>query len=142
MSTPTTAPATAVPRSSYTVFGALAGLSAIGVLLQALWAGLFLQDEGRRDEGWVDVHALGAHVTTALAFLTLVWAVWKLRSRSDLWIGALVFFVAIVVESYLGGRIRDEGEGALTIIHVPLAMILMATAVWLPLRARAGRRAT
>jgi len=129
-----------VPSSTYAVFGALTGLTALVVLLQGLWAGIFLEGEGERPAKWVDVHALGAHVATVLAVLTLVWAVWKLRSRADLWIGSLLLAVVMVAESYIGGLIRDQGKDTLTAVHVPLAMLTVALVVWLPLRARAGRR--
>lgn len=141
MTTSRTSPTTTtVPSSSYAVFGALTGITAILVLLQGLWAGIFLEGEGERPEKWVNVHALGAHAATALAVITLVWAVWKLRSRTDLWVGSLVLAVVIIAESYIGGLIRDQGKDTLTAVHVPLAMITVALVVWLPLRARAGRR--
>lgn len=138
-STSSSTPST-LPTSTYAVFGALTGLTAVVVVLQGLWAGIFLEGEGERPEKWVDVHALGAHVATVLAVLTLVWAVWKLRSRTDLWVGSLLLAVVVVAESYLGGLIRDEGKDTLTAVHVPLAMLTVALVVWLPLRARAGRR--
>lgn len=129
-----------VPASSYAVFGALTGLTAVAVVLQGLWAGLFLETEGTRPDTWVNVHALGAHAATALAVLALVWAVWKLRSRTDLWVGSLLLAAVIVAESYIGGLIRDQGKDTLTAVHVPLAMITLALVVWLPLRARSARR--
>jgi hypothetical protein len=46
--------------------------------------------------------------------------------------------VLLVLEAYLGGLIRDEGRDFLTAIHVPLAMLLMGLAVWLPFRAARG----
>jgi hypothetical protein len=46
--------------------------------------------------------------------------------------------VLLVVEAYLGGLIRDDGKDSLTAVHVPLALALMALAVWLPLRAAAS----
>ena len=45
----------------------------------------------------------------------------------------------MALEAYLGGLIRDDGKDALTAVHVPLAMAIMAVSVWLPLRARARR---
>ncbi len=126
----------------YAVFSSLIGLSAVVVLLQGLWAGIFLQHDGQRDaaSSWIDVHARGADLALLLAVLATGWAIWKLRSRKDLWIGGLVFVVLLVVESYIGGLIRDAGKDTLTAVHVPLALALMGLAVWLPLRARSGRR--
>jgi hypothetical protein len=126
--------------TAYPVFSSLAGLAALVVLLQGLWAGIFLEHDGKRDaaQSWIDLHARGADVALVLAVLTTAWAVWKLRSRRDLWGGGLVLVVLLVVESYLGGLIRDEGKDTLTSVHVPLAMAIMAVSVWLP--ARAARR--
>ena len=41
-----------------------------------------------------------------------------------------------MLESYLGGLIVDDGKDSLTAVHVPIAMIAMGVAVWLPLRSR------
>ena len=46
-----------------------------------------------------------------------------------------------MAESFIGGQIRDASQDTLTAVHVPLGMAIMGVAVWLPLRARAGRRA-
>ncbi len=129
-------------RSGYAVFGTLTGLASAVVLLQGLWAGIFLETDGKRDaaSSWIDVHARGADLALLLGVLATVWAIWKLRPRRDLWVGSLVFTLLIVLESYLGGAIRDAGKDTLTAVHVPLAMAIMGLAVWLPLRARSGRR--
>ena len=124
------------PRSI--LFSALIGLSALAVLLQGLWAGIFLEHDGQRGaaSGWIDVHARGGEVALVMALAATIVAFVRLRSRRDLWIGSAAFTVLLVFESWLGGAIRDDGKDALTAIHVPLAMALMALAVWLPLRAR------
>jgi uncharacterized membrane protein YfcA len=125
-------------RTSRPIFSALIGVSALAVLLQGLWAGIFLEHDGRRDaaSSWIDVHARGADVALFFAVLATVYAFWKHRSRRDLWIGGLVFTALIVAESYIGGLIRDDSQDTLTAVHVPMAMAIMALAVWLPLRAR------
>ena len=127
--------------TAYPVFSSLAGLAALAVLLQGLWAGIFLEHDGKRDaaESWIDLHAHGADVALVLAVLATAWAVWKLRSRRDLWGGGLVLVALLVVEAYLGGLIRDEGKDTLTSVHVPLAMAIMAVSVWLPARAAMRR---
>ena len=124
------------------IFGALIGISALAVLLQGLWAGIFLEHDGHRDAAgsWIDVHARGAEVALLFAALATLYAFFRNRSRKDLWIGGLVFTALIVAESYLGGLIVDDGKDTLTAVHVPLAMAIMALAVWLSLRARARRR--
>ena len=119
------------------LYNALIGLCALAILLQGLWAGIFLQHDGERDASghWIDVHARGGEVALALAAIATVVAFLKLRQRRDLWIGSAVLTGVLVVESYIGGLIRDSGKDTLTIVHVPLAMLLMALAVWLPFRA-------
>ena len=120
----------------------LIGLSALAVLLQGVWAGIFLQHSGQRSNypGWIEVHARGADVALALGIVAFAVLVWKLRDRRDLLIGTGLYVVGVIVESYLGGRIREQGDDVLTVVHIPLALALMALAVWLPLRARHARR--
>jgi hypothetical protein len=124
-----------------TLFSALTGLAALAVLLQGLWAGIFLEHDGRRDDasGWIDVHARGGEAALVLAVAATAVALWRHRARKDLWVGSLVLVVLLVLESYLGGLIRDDGKDTLTAVHVPLAMAIMAVSVWLPLRARLRR---
>jgi hypothetical protein len=121
------------------LFSALIGLTAVAVLLQGLWAGIFLEHDGARDaaSGWIDVHARGADVAIVLAAAATVVGFLRLRRRKDLWIGSAVLTVLLILESYLGGLIRDDGKDALTAVHVPIAMALMGLVVWLPLRSRA-----
>ena len=124
-----------------TLFSALTGLASLAVLLQGLWAGIFLEHDGRRDDagGWIDVHARGGEVALVLAVAATVVALWRHRPRKDLWIGSLALVVLLVLESYLGGLIRGDSKDTLTAVHVPLALAIMAVSVWLPLRARAQR---
>jgi hypothetical protein len=51
-------------------------------------------------------------------------------------IGSATLVVLLAFESYLGGLIRDQGKDTLTAVHVPLALAIMALAVWLPVRSR------
>jgi hypothetical protein len=132
---------TAVPdpdRPGRRLYVWLIGLAAVAVLLQGLWAGLFLQHDGQRDaaSGWIDVHARGADLAILLAALATLVAVVKLRDHRELWVGSGALTLLLVMESYLGGVIRDSGRDTLTAVHVPLAMALMGLVVWLPLRAR------
>lgn len=136
----TEAPTRSNTDTSRRVFASLVGLTALVVLLQALWAGIFLEHDGERDAAgsWIDVHARGGEVALVLAVLATALAVWKLRPRKDLIAGSALLTVLLVVESYLGGLIRDSGRDTLTAVHVPLGMAIMAVTVWLPLRARVG----
>ena len=81
------------------------------------------------------MHALGGEVAIVFAALAAAWALFRLRGRKDLLYGAIVLVVLLILEAYLGGLIRDDGKDSLTPVHIPLAMLLMGVAVWLPLRA-------
>lgn len=117
-------PATAPRR---TPFRALIVLTAAAVLLQGLWAGVFLEHDGRRDasSSWIDVHARGGELAIVLALLAAALGFARLRERRDLWGGAALLGVLLALESYLGGLIRDDGKDVLTAVHVPLAMAIM-----------------
>ena len=138
MTTSTTDRATPVTRTGSPVYGALIGLASLVVLLQGLWAGIFLEHDGHRDaaSSWIDVHARGGDVALLFAALACGYAFWRHRHRKDLWIGAGVYTVLIALEAWIGGLIRDDGADTLTAVHVPLALAIMGLAVWLPLRAR------
>ena len=134
-------PSSRTAGRSTTLYLVLRGLTALAVLLQGLWAGIFLEHDGARDDAgsWIDVHATGSHVAIGLAVLAAITGFVQVRARRDLWIGALVLAVLLVPASYIWGQIRDNGADTLTAVHVPLAMALMALAVSLPLRAAARR---
>jgi len=125
------------PGRGDAVFSALTGLTALAVLLQGLWAGIFLEHDGKRDDAssWIDVHARGGDIAILLAAIATVYAFTRLRQRRDLVIGAAVLTVLLLVEAWLGGQIRDASKDTLTAVHVPLAMALMGLSVWLPVRA-------
>ena len=91
---------------------------------------------GNYDDTWVGVHATGALITLLLAVATTVVAVVRHRSRRDLWGGALILTVLLIVELGLGSAISDGKSGVAAAIHVPLALVIMALTVWVPLRAR------
>jgi heme A synthase len=121
------------------VFSALTGLAALAVVLQGVWAGLFIQYQGAAHQAerdsWIGVHARGGEVAIALAVLATIWAILRLRSRPGLVIGAAVLTVLLVVVAFIGGLITEDGKDVLTPLHIPLAMLTLATVVWLTLRA-------
>jgi len=125
-------------RTNTALLGALAGLTSLGVLLQGLWAGLFLPvgKGGNYDDTWVEVHSWGARITLLLALATTVVAFAQHRARRDLWIGALALTVLVAVEGVIGTAVSDGNSRTAATIHVPLALIIMSLTVWLPLRAR------
>jgi heme A synthase len=120
-------------RTRHPLYSALIGLATLGVLLQGLWAGLFVQEGEEYQQNWVQVHALDGEVTIALAALATIAAFVLLRRRMDLALGSAAFTVLLVLEAYIGGLIGDRAR--LTAVHFPLALALMGVAVWLPLRA-------
>jgi hypothetical protein len=123
------------------VLAGLTGVVALVVLLQGVWAGIFLQGDDRDQYShYIDVHAWGAHIATALAAVAAVWAIWRLRSHRDLWMGSVLLFVLLLVESYIGGRITDDGNDSLTVVHIPLAMLTLVAVAYLPVRALWLRR--
>lgn len=63
----TTTPEATAPRSA--LFNALLGLTTSAILLQGLWAGIFLEHDGKRDaaSGWLNIHSAGANVAVVLA---------------------------------------------------------------------------
>jgi hypothetical protein len=63
------------------LYGMLVGLVSLGILLQPVWAGMFIRSGEANDATWVDVHARGAEVIIAVAALSLIVAIWRLRSR-------------------------------------------------------------
>jgi len=124
-----------------TLYLALIGLAAVAVLLQGLWAGLFLQHDGQRNaaQSSISAHATGGEIAIALTALATIVAFVRMRSRRDLWLGGAALAVLLVVESYIGGLIVDQGRDTLTAVHIPLAMALMGLVVWLPFRATRRR---
>jgi hypothetical protein len=129
-----------VARRRSPLFAALIGLVGVTVLLQGLWAGIFLEHDGKRDAAgnWIDVHARGGEVAILLAVIATVVAFVTARARKDLWMGGLALALLLVLESWIGGLIRDDGKDILTAVHVPLAMALMGLVAWLSFRA--GKR--
>jgi hypothetical protein len=118
-------------------FDILVGLTSLVVLLQGVWAGIFLEHPGQPSGSStaLDLHSAGGSLATVLALAAVVVASLRLRGRQDLWVGSVVLFLLLAVEVLLGQLIHDSHRHALTAVHVPLAMVLMGICVWLPLRA-------
>jgi hypothetical protein len=117
-------------------FDILVGLTSLVVLLQGVWAGIFLEHPGRPSGSStaLDLHSAGGSLATLLALAAVVVASLRLRLRRDLWFGSIVLFLLLAVEVMLGQLIHDSHKHSLTAVHVPLAMVLMGLCVWLPLR--------
>lgn len=137
----TARPGDAVTSSAASpLFSSLAGLTSLVVLLQGLWAGLFVPvgKGGPYQDTWVEVHSWGARIALLLALVTAVVAFVTLRARRDLWSGAIALLVLLVIEFVLGAAISDSSSRGAAAVHIPLALLIMALTVWLPLRARRG----
>jgi hypothetical protein len=136
-------PSTQPSATDSKVFTALVGVLALITLFQGVMAGVFVRDDKARDlrASYIDAHAWGAHVGSALAVLTAVFVIVRMRQRKPLVIGSVLLAVAFLGESYIGGLIRDNDKQALTPIHVPLAMAITGLTVWLSLKAVQLRKA-
>jgi len=121
-------------------YTALLTLAGAAILLQGVWAGIFLEHENQGESAgsWIDVHARGGDVALILTAIATVVAFVRVRARRDLWLGGAALTALLLVESYLGGLIRDQGKDTLTAVHIPLALAIMGLAVWLIVRSRAG----
>ena len=128
----------AVPRT----FVRLVGLTAVGVLLQAVTAGVFVGQDGR--DSWINAHGVIADVTWVLALVTAVYALRRVRPTGHrrLWIGSALLFVLALAQTGIGHLITDAGMDGLIVVHVPLAMLIFGLAAWLSHAAVTARRAT
>ncbi len=133
----TNPPTTPAVSEQSVLFNALLGLTTLAVLLQGLWAGIFLEHDGQRDAAgsWINVHAAGAYVAAVLALAATIVAVLRLRHRNDLIRGSAALTVLLIIEIGLGQAVHS-GTDTLTAVHIPLAMAIMAVAVGLSMRAR------
>ena len=125
------------------LYASVIGLTSLVVLLQGLWAGLFIRegkdfDASSAQSSFVEVHDWGARLAIVLALASLVVAFMRLRSRPGLIAGTGALFVLLLLEAYIGGEIGDHATWPS--VHIPLAMGLMGLSVWLPTRAALGWR--
>jgi hypothetical protein len=122
------------------VFAALTGLTALAILLQAVFAGAEIAPNS--SSGWLSAHNANADVTVALAVITAIYAVVALRhSARALVIGAVALAVLVIVQTAIGHAITDDNDNGLLAIHVPLAMVVFGLTIWLSVRARMARKA-
>ncbi|HET6911658.1 MAG TPA: hypothetical protein VFH54_20210 [Mycobacteriales bacterium] len=105
-------------------------VSSCGVFLQAVTAGVFVNQDGR--DSWVSVHGVIADVTWASALVAAVIGLARVRrSRPSLAYGAIALFVLALVQTGIGHLITDKGMDGLIVVHVPLAVVLFGLATWL-----------
>ena len=122
-------------------YAALIGLVALAILLQAVFAGEFIEPGAH--SGWLNAHAVNADVATALAVIAAGYAFALLRHAArSLVIGSLVLVVLMAALEAIGHAISDSGDDSLTPVHVPLALLAFGLTIWLSVRARTLRRSS
>jgi len=123
------------------IFAALVGLTALAILLQAVFAGEFIQ-RGTHSS-WLSAHDVNADVVIALAVLSAVFALVRLRAVArSLVIGAVALAVLVIVQVAIGHAITQSNDDGLIPVHVPLALLIFGLTIWLSVRARVLRRAS
>lgn len=122
------------------VFAALVGLIALAILLQAVFAGEFVNHANT--SGWLDAHDVGGDVTAGLAVFTAGFAFAALRSAArSLVIGAAVLALAVIAQVEIGHAITGNGDNGLLVLHIPLALATFGLTIWLSVKARQLRLA-
>jgi ABC-type uncharacterized transport system permease subunit len=122
------------------IFAALIGLTTLAILLQAVFAGEFV--DRAHTGGWLSAHNANAIVVIALAVITAIYAVVALRNTARaLVIGSIVLAVLVIVQTVIGHAITDDNDNGLLVIHIPLAMLAFGLTIWLSVKARSLRRA-
>ena len=122
------------------VFAALIGLTSLAIILQGVFAGVFI--EPGTHTGWLDAHNANADVAGALAILSAVYAViWLRTAARSLAIGSIVLAVLVIALIAVGHAIAGSNDHGLTPVHVPLALLAFGLTIWLSLKARALRQA-
>ena len=123
------------PRHSHhRIYAGLLSVVGVLIVLQGLWAGVFIREGQDFNDTWVTVHARGADLTILLSLIATVLAVRWFRQRRELLIGTVTLTALLAFEAYLGGLIGTSP--AVEAVHFPIALALVALAVWLPLHAR------
>lgn len=121
------------------VFAALTGLTSLGILLEAVFAGKLINSSSTG--GWLSAHDANADVLVALAVLTAIYASVVLRATArPLVIGSIVLAALVIAQTAIGHAITSGSDNGLLVIHVPLAMLVFGLTIWLSVSARTLRR--
>jgi hypothetical protein len=122
-------------------YAALVGLVSLAILLQGVFAGVFIQPGAH--SGALDAHMVNADVAVGISFAALLYAVVLLRGTGRaLGIGSGVLFLLLVALDAIGHAITDSGDDDLTAVHVPLALLAFGLTIWLSVRVRSQRKAS
>src|SRR5579863_4245115 len=110
-------------------FAALIGLTALAVLLQGVFAGVFV--EPGVHHGWLTDHDVNAYVTTALGAVSAVYAAIYLRAVARILVaGSVVLVLLLAALTAIGHAIVDSNDHGLTPVHVPLALLAFGLTIW------------
>jgi heme A synthase len=125
------------PAGALRAFSVLNGLVLLGILLQGVWGGGLVGDVGSVD--WRALHGATGSLTVLLALAGSVVALTRLRGRRELATRSALLFVLMIVQAGLGAG--SDGSSGLLLVHVPLALVVMALGVHLSTAARRASRA-
>lgn len=120
-------------------FSVLVGCTTFAILTQAVTAGMFVNQDGR--DSWVSVHGVIADVTWAVALATALVGFRQVRrGHLRLWLASVGLFVLVLAQTGIGHLISDGGMDSLIVVHVPMAMLVFALAIWLSVATAHARR--
>jgi hypothetical protein len=121
-------------------FAVLVGLVAVAILLQGIFAGIFIKPGSH--SGALSAHNVNADVALGLAIVAAGYAIAFLRNDApSLVIGCVVLVAVLIALVAIGHAITDSNNDGLTPVHVPLALIAFGLTIWLSVRARSLRKA-
>ncbi|MGN6503295.1 MAG: hypothetical protein ACTHKX_10410 [Pseudolysinimonas sp.] len=131
------------PSRAARALAPLIGVTSLGVLLQAVTAGVFMALRRDGGEAWVGVHDMIANVTVLVAIAAAVVALIAVRrTRPTVAWGSLVLALLLIAQTLVGHLMADAEIDGLVALHVPLAMIVFGATIWLSVattrRASAG----
>ena len=125
-------------RRTYAI---LVGLTTLSVLVQAVTAGLFVNQQGESADSWTDVHGLVAYPVMLLALITAVFTVLKMRTTvPKLWLWTGLLFVATVCQWLSGHAITGLHMDWVIPIHIVLAFLIWGLAMVLSVRSATLRK--
>lgn len=105
------------------------GLTLLGVLLQAVWAGAFIDRPGQST--WISVHEISGFVVVVLALASTLASITLRRAHPGLTLSACGLLVLIIVQTGLGEAITKAGANNLLVAHVPVAVLVFGLGVYL-----------
>ena len=122
-------------------YAALVGLVALAILLQGIFAGVFIEPGSH--SGALNAHDVNADVALGLAIVAAGYAIAFLRDTAPaLVIGSVVLVALLIALVAIGHAITGSGDDDLTPVHVPLALFAFGLTIWLSVRARSLRKAS